>query len=478
MALVKLYFPRRCELDDWTTRGLVFCYDSIYSIGAGTGAYRPQDNLTLINTIKSTQSIFNVDAFPVFGLKVKSHLNQPQNEYVDGLADLGAEGVPCPHARSVTTADYLAAVSRIRRAENLNFQPLPPDDSLLIIDPTLSHTDTVSQFYQQLVTAGKSVLDVVQSFLPRTKPARQYINSRCLQLLDQRKSAFQLNLMYSYELLNKEIRREAKRAKNDFIRTEIEIRKWVGIKYCRAFVPKPIKIQDTAGHFHRIQLRAQILGKYYETTQWHHQPLPPLPDRPPLFPIPDDLPTGVFTCDELRNAAPYLKKNKTPGTDEISNEMLLIFLNDPIGFALVLRLMNYCWTHVVLPTDWQVARICAIFKNKGSTSLPTNYRPIALLQTFYKLFTVLIGKRLRLLEHRILKMQKGFLKGRSTDDANFLMLRLQDLSRKWQSFPLYFLFLVWVKCYDRIHHAPLLDALRRFGLPDHYLKILEAVYSD
>ena len=132
-----------------------------------------------------------------------------------------------------------------------------------------------------------------------------------------------------------------------------------------------------------------------------------------MFPIPDDLPTGVFTCDELRNAAPYLKKNKTPGTDEISNEILLIFLNDPIGFVLVLRLMNYCWTHVVLPTDWQVARICAIFKNKGSTSLPTNYRPIALLQTFYKLFTLLIDKRLRLLEHRIWKMQKGFLKGRS-----------------------------------------------------------------
>ena len=168
---------------------------------------------------------------------------------------------------------------------------------------------------------------------------------------------------------------------------------------------------------------------------------------------------------------PTSKRIKTPGTDEISNEILLIFLNDPIGFALVFRLMNYCWTHVVLPTDWQVARICAIFKNKGSTSLPTNYRPIALLQTFYKLFTLLIDKRLRLLEHRIWKMQKGFLKGRSTDDANFLMLRLQDLSRKWQSFPLYFLFLDWVKCYDRIHHAPLLDALRRFGLPDHYLKI-------
>ena len=86
------------ELDDWTTRGpgLVFCYDSTYSIGAGTGAYRPQENLTFINTIKSIWSIFNVDAFPVFGLKVKFHLNQPQNEYADGLADLGAQGYLAP----------------------------------------------------------------------------------------------------------------------------------------------------------------------------------------------------------------------------------------------------------------------------------------------------------------------------------------------------------------------------------------------
>ena len=212
----------------------------------------------------------------------------------------------------------------------------------------------------------------MQSFLPRTKPARQYINSRCLQLLDQRKSAFQLNLMYSYELLNRETRKEAKRPKNDFIRIEIEIRKWVGIKYCRVFFLNLSKFRtkkrkNNSGHSGPYSSHTTARAnprKYYETTQWHHQPLPPLPDRPPLFPIPDDLPTGVFTCDELRNAAPYLKKNKTPGTDEISNEILLIFLNDPICFALVLRLMNYCWTHVVLPTDWQVARICAIFKIK------------------------------------------------------------------------------------------------------------------
>ena len=39
------------------------------------------------------------------------------------------------------------------------------------------------------------------------------------------------------------------------------------------------------------------------------------------------------------------------------------------------------------------------------------------------------------------------------------------------------LFLEWKTCYDRIHHDRLLHALRRFGLPEHYLKVIEAIYS-
>ena len=75
-------------------------------------------------------------------------------------------------------------------------------------------------------------------------------------------------------------------------------------------------------------------------------------------------------------------------------------------------------------------------------------------------------------------MQMGFRRGRSTDDANFLLLRLQELCSRWQDFPLLILMLDWVKCYDRIYHGPLLDAPRRFGLPPHYLKVIQAIYTD
>ena len=56
--------------------------------------------------------------------------------------------------------------------------------------------------------------------------------------------------------------------------------------------------------------------------------------------------------------------------------------------------------------------------------MPTNYRPIALLQAFYKFYTLLIDKRLRLIEHRVWRMQVGFRRDHSTDDANFLLHRI------------------------------------------------------
>ena len=60
-------------------------------------------------------------------------------------------------------------------------------------------------------------------------------------------------------------------------------------------------------------------------------------------------------------------------------------------------------------TDWLADRkIVAIFKQKGSTKLPTNYTPIALLHAFYNFYTLLIDKRLRILEHRVWRMQVGF----------------------------------------------------------------------
>ena len=46
----------------------------------------------------------------------------------------------------------------------------------------------------------------------------------------------------------------------------------------------------------------------------------------------------------------------------------------------------------MLPSDWKIARVTAIFKNKDDKSDPNNYRPISVVPTIAKI----IGKAVKL----------------------------------------------------------------------------------
>ena len=73
-----IYLFDECPYD-WRSRGVIFGYDSTYSIGAGTGAWRIQTNKELVKTIRFIWRVFDVDMFPIYGLKIKSHTGHPQN---------------------------------------------------------------------------------------------------------------------------------------------------------------------------------------------------------------------------------------------------------------------------------------------------------------------------------------------------------------------------------------------------------------
>ena len=115
---------------------------------------------------------------------------------------------------------------------------------------------------------------------------------------------------------------------------------------------------------------------------------------PPHPPLPEEALCGPFTPYELRVARTKLKTGKGTGDDGISNEFLRLVLLTTIGFSLILSLINGCWVNEEVPGEWWVARIFAIYKGKKlPIDLPPSYRPIALLQTMYKLFTKMIELR-------------------------------------------------------------------------------------
>ena len=115
-----------------------------------------------------------------------------------------------------------------------------------------------------------------------------------------------------------------------------------------------------------------------------------LRDSPPLYPTQATPPTP-FTLIELSVVLKQLRKAKAPGPDGIRNELVLLL--DYVGEQQLLQMFNDCLSTATVPQEWKEALVVSFYKGKGSDSDPASYRPISLLNTFYKIYAALLLKR-------------------------------------------------------------------------------------
>ena len=101
---------------------------------------------------------------------------------------------------------------------------------------------------------------------------------------------------------------------------------------------------------------------------------------------------AVITEDEVVKAIKSLKNNKSCGTDMILNEFLKNSCQKMID--VYVKLFNIVFKSGVIPDLWSVGVICPIYKNKGDTANPDNYRGITILSCYGKLFTAVLNNRL------------------------------------------------------------------------------------
>ena len=112
-------------------------------------------------------------------------------------------------------------------------------------------------------------------------------------------------------------------------------------------------------------------------------------------------------------------------------------------------------------------------RRKGYYGTPPN-RPICLLSIAYKLFAWLLKQRLldAGVEDRLWKSQFGFRKGHCAEDAIFVALRKMSQACARRHGQIHILALDWKKSFDSINTDSLIDALRRFGIPDFCLQVV------
>jgi hypothetical protein len=139
------------------------------------------------------------------------------------------------------------------------------------------------------------------------------------------------------------------------------------------------------------------------------------------------IPTSRITPDEV---ARKLKKceNTAPGDDRITYKHWKTV--NPACTALA-TIFNICMKYESIPDDWKTS-VTVLIHKKGDHNDITNWRPIAILRTIYKLFAGVLARRLTawLESNAVLSpAQKGFLPHDGVFEHNYALRRMFDKAR-------------------------------------------------
>ena len=121
------------------------------------------------------------------------------------------------------------------------------------------------------------------------------------------------------------------------------------------------------------------------------------------------------TEQEVLKMLNSLDTNKSAGHDKVPNKLLkmcALLIANPLC-----KLFNKSLQAGIFPLSWKKACVTPIFKQKGSRSDPTNYRPISLLPNLSKILEKLVFNKIyeHLSENNLLtEKQSGYRPGHST----------------------------------------------------------------
>ena len=185
-------------------------------------------------------------------------------------------------------------------------------------------------------------------------------------------------------------------------------------------------------------------------------------------------PSEPITLEMITKAITKMASGKAARPSGIVAEML-----KPVGEAgaeEVCDLVENIISEGCIPTDWQESFIVNLYKGKGDALNRGNYRGLKLIEQVMKVLERVVEGLIRQ-RVEIDEMQCGFMSGRGTTDAIFIVRQLQEKHLAANK-PLYMAFVDLEKAFDRVPRDVICWAMRKLGIDEWLVCLVQSMYKD
>ena len=158
---------------------------------------------------------------------------------------------------------------------------------------------------------------------------------------------------------------------------------------------------------------------------------------------------NIPTIDEISDAIKNLKPNKS--SIDVESEILQTAMSVDVFQEMFIEYIQNIWRKKELPNDWDISRITALWKRKGSPLDTTKYRGMSIGSILVKVLNNIILKRVsQFYEGQLLATQFGFRTGKGCNDGIYVCKQLQEMAHRSKK-KLYTCYVDLSAAYDHIN---------------------------
>ena len=181
-----------------------------------------------------------------------------------------------------------------------------------------------------------------------------------------------------------------------------------------------------------------------------------------------------ITTDMVKKAISQMKAGKAPGPSGTVLEM--IRAASDMGASMIRDLAVAIIRDGTVPSDWEQSFIVCLYKGKGDALERGNYRGLKLTEQVMKILERIVDGLIRQLVS-IDDSQFGFVPGRGTTDAIFVVRQLQEKYLAANK-RLYMAFVDLEKVFDRVPRKVIWWALRKLGVEEWIVRLVQGMYAN